>query len=56
MQTNIQRRRQAIRTWPRHPLATRQQINHIRREWIKKIELLGDKWLFAKVNHVERRA
>lgn len=55
MLTNMQLRRQAIRAWPSHPLASRKQINHIRREWIKKIELLGDKWLFAKVNHVEQR-
>lgn len=55
MLNSIQTKRQAIRAWPRHPLATRQQTNHIRRQWIKKIELLGDKWLFAKVNHVERR-
>lgn len=55
MLNSIQTKRQAIRAWPRHPLASRKQINHIRREWIKKIELLGDKWLFAKVNHVEQR-
>ena len=56
MLNNIQIKRQAIRAWPSHPLATRQQIKHIRRQWIAKIGLLGDKWLMAKTNYVEKRS
>jgi hypothetical protein len=39
--------RDAVRAWPRHPLATRQQINVIRRGYIKARVTLGDRWLLA---------
>ncbi len=39
--------RQAVRAWPRHDLATRQQINALRRGYIKAREILGDRWLLA---------
>jgi hypothetical protein len=39
--------RQAVRAWPRHDLATRQQINTLRRGYIKAREVLGDRWLLA---------
>ena len=39
--------RQAVRAWPRHDLATRQQINALRRGYIKARQILGDKWLLS---------
>lgn len=39
--------RQAVRAWPRHPLATRQQINALRRGYIRARIILGDRWLLA---------
>ena len=40
--------RQAVKAWPRHHLATRQQINALRRGYIRARIMLGDKWLLAK--------
>jgi len=48
--------RHAIRVWPRHELATKQQVNHLRREYIRKVQMLGDRYLLARANFVERRA
>ena len=39
--------REAVKAWPRHPLATRQQTNALRRGYIKARVWLGDKWLLA---------
>ena len=39
--------RQAVRAWPRHELATRQQVNALRRGYIKARVILGDRWLLA---------
>jgi hypothetical protein len=39
--------RQSVKAWPRHPLATRQQTNALRRGYIKARMWLGDKWLLA---------
>ena len=39
--------RQAVRAWPRHDLATRQQINALRRGYIKARQILGDRWLLS---------
>jgi hypothetical protein len=39
--------RQSVKAWPRHPLATRQQTNALRRGYIKARVWLGDKWLLA---------
>lgn len=45
--------REAVRVWPRHDLATRKQINTLRRGYIKARIILGDRWLLAKP--VERK-
>ena len=45
--------RESIKVWPRNEIATRQQINTLRRGWIKARLWLGDKWLLAKP--VERK-
>lgn len=47
--------RQSVKTWPRHELATRQQTNALRRGWIKAVAQLGDKWLLARANFVQRK-
>lgn len=39
--------RQAVRAWPRHEFATRQQTNVLRRGYIKARAVLGDKYLLA---------
>ena len=45
--------RAAVKAWPRHPLATRQQTAALRRGYIKARTWLGDKYLLAKP--IERR-
>jgi hypothetical protein len=40
--------REAIKAWPRHDLANKQQTKTLRRGYIKAREWLGDKWLLAK--------
>jgi len=44
---NLQIARQAVKAWPRHSLATREQINALRRGYIKARIILGDRWLLA---------
>lgn len=39
--------RQAVKAWPRHPLASRQQVNALRKGYIKARKMLGDRWLLA---------
>lgn len=39
--------RQAIRAWPRHDLATRQQVRALRIGYIKARRMLGDRYLLA---------
>jgi len=39
--------RQAVKAWPRHDLASRQQINALRRGYIRARQVLGDKWLLS---------
>ena len=39
--------REAIKAWPRHELASKQQLNTLRRGYIKAREWLGDKYLLA---------
>lgn len=39
--------RAAIKAWPRHELATRQQINALRRGYIRAREILGSKYLLS---------
>ena len=43
----VQLARQAVRAWPRHDLATRQQINTLRRGYIRARVILGERWLLA---------
>ena len=45
--------REAVKAWPRHDLATKQQTRALRRGYIKARLWLGDKWLLAKP--IERR-
>lgn len=47
--------RQAIRAWPRHELATRQQIKTLRRGFIRQLQHLGDRYLFAREQFVVRK-
>jgi len=39
--------RQAIRAWPRHSLATKQQTRALQRGYIKGRITLGDRWLLS---------
>ncbi len=52
---NLSLARQAVKAYPRHPLTSKRTTHHLRREWMRKIELLGDRWLLAKANYVGRR-
>ena len=45
--TTTQLARQAIRAWPRHDLATRQQVRSLRVGYIKARRQLGDRYLLA---------
>ena len=45
--TNYQIARDAVRAWPRHGLATQQQILTLRRNYIKARIWLGDRWLLS---------
>lgn len=47
--------RQAIKAWPKHEFASRQQINALRRGWMRAIEQLGPRWLLARDNFVQRK-
>lgn len=40
--------RAAIKAWPKHELASRQQLSTLRRGYIKARQWLGDKYLLAK--------
>lgn len=46
--------RQAVKAWPRHDLATKEQIRALRAGYIKSRGWLGDRWLLAVP--VQRRA
>jgi len=40
--------REAVKAWPRHNLANKQQLKTLRLGYIKAREWLGDKYLLAK--------
>lgn len=42
--TTIQLARRAVRAWPHHSTAERSTTNHIRRQWLRSVEILGPKW------------
>lgn len=44
---NLSIARQAVRAWPRHELATKQQTRALQRGYIKARLRLGDRWLLA---------
>ena len=52
---NLTLARQAVRVFPKHEFVNKTTTNYLRREWIKKITLLGDNWLFAKSNYISKR-
>jgi hypothetical protein len=31
-------------------------VNHLRREWIRSVRQLGDKWIIAPANRIQRHA
>jgi hypothetical protein len=41
--------RRAADAYPFNHIATREQIKHLRRGWIRSIRILGDKWILS--NH-----
>ena len=47
--------RQAVRAWPRHPLASRAHVRHLRRQFVAKVSLLGDRYLLARAQFVARK-
>jgi hypothetical protein len=53
--TTYRLKRQAVRAYPVTGLAPRKTINHLRRQWIAKIEYLGSKWLLHPANSVQKR-
>lgn len=48
--------RRAVRLYPRTDYADKSAVNHLRRAWIKSVAHLGDKWLMATANRVQRKA
>jgi hypothetical protein len=52
---NSTRARQATRLFPQHSMATKAQTKHLRKAWLKSIEVLGDRWLLADANRVTRK-
>lgn len=40
--------RRAVKAHPRHPLADRATTNHLRRQWLRAVALLGNKWILAR--------
>jgi hypothetical protein len=47
--------RRAVRLYPRTDY-NRETVNHLRREWIRKVSELGDKWIVAPANRIQRHA
>jgi hypothetical protein len=47
--------RMAVKAWPRTEYTPRATTRHLRREWMRKIELLGPKWLLHPSNQVARK-
>ena len=45
---------QSGRLYPYVPYLTRRSVQYLRREWIKQVRYLGDRWILAK--KVERKA
>lgn len=48
--------RRAIRLYPRTDYNNRKTVNHLRREWIRSVRQLGDKWIIATANRIQRHA
>lgn len=42
MTTTLARR--AVRAWPHHATAERSTTNHLRRQWMRSVAILGPKW------------
>lgn len=47
--------RRAVRLYPRTDW-NRGTVNHLRREWMKSVTELADKWIVAPANRVQRHA
>lgn len=47
--------RRAVRLYPRTEW-NRETVKHLRREWVKAVSQLGDKWLMSAANKVQRKA
>lgn len=39
--------RKAVRLYPRTEYTERRTVNNLRRNWIRQIQYLGDKWILA---------
>ena len=50
MYTKTQRLRQAVKLFPKHTYSDRKSVKHLRRAWLCKIALLGDKWVLHESN------
>ena len=48
--------RDAVRAWPRHPMASRATINALRRGYIRARQQLGARYLLAREQFVTRKA
>jgi hypothetical protein len=49
--------RQATKLFPHQGSSkeARSNVKHLRTNWVKAIDYLGDKWLLADANRVQRR-
>jgi hypothetical protein len=50
MYSKSQRLRQAVLLFPKHTYSDRKSVKHLRRAWLHKIDLLGDKWVLHEAN------
>lgn len=46
--TSMKLARDAIRAYPRTDYSARSAVNHLRRQYIKARQALGDRWILAK--------
>lgn len=52
---NTMRARQATKLFPKTGYTTTKAVKHLRRGWMNSVATLGDKWLLADANRVQRK-
>jgi len=54
--THLSLLRTAVRVWPHHPLATKQQIHNLRQRYVEKVLWLGPKYRLHPDNNAQRKS